>query len=67
MSRPTIDSLTAQLHIANGVLRSAKTIADREGWKTNWAPFRRRVELVLEQQREILFPKPPSPAVKKKK
>ena len=39
---------------SNSLLRSANSIADREGKRTNWEPFRFQVKDLLNRQHEIL-------------
>jgi hypothetical protein len=46
--------LKKELAKANSLLRSAYSIAEREGEKTNWWAFRLQLLQALEDEREIL-------------
>jgi hypothetical protein len=49
-----VQVLKKELAKANSLLRSAYSIAEREGEKTNWWAFRMQLLEVLEDEREIL-------------
>lgn len=44
------------LRESNECLRSAFSIADRNGESVNWESFRNRVKAILEKQHPVLFP-----------
>lgn len=41
---------------ANEMLRSAYSIADREGNDTNWKAFKNKLKWVLDEQHRYLYP-----------
>jgi hypothetical protein len=49
-----IDRLMEMLKEANEILRSAHSIASRDGNATNWGAFLKRVCAVLEAQHKVL-------------
>lgn len=49
------DSLLDEFAIANGLLRSAYSIALREGKDTNWEAFRMQLKNTLEREQEMGF------------
>lgn len=49
-----IDKLMKMLGQANSLLRSAYKIAERQGRKTNWSAFQKRVHAALEKQHDVL-------------
>jgi hypothetical protein len=49
-------SLIVALKEANGLLRSAYCIAERDGKATNWEAFRGQLKTTLEKQHAILWP-----------
>lgn len=49
-----IDKLMKMLKEVNDVLRSAHSIASREGKETNWPAFTKRVAAILEQQHKMI-------------
>ena len=42
---------------ANQILRSCKSIADRDGKDTNWSGIKAQLERILVNQHELLYPK----------
>lgn len=48
--------LTTALENANEILRSAHSIADRNGERTNWTSFKDNVQKALFEQHRILVP-----------
>lgn len=49
--------LLAAIDEANEALRSANSIAGREGECTRWVPFKNQIEGILEKQHAILYPR----------
>lgn len=49
--------LWSALKEANEVLRSAHSVASRQGAETNWESFTRRIDGVLKEQHALMFPK----------
>jgi hypothetical protein len=49
-----VQVLKKQLAKANSLLRSAYSIAERNGESTNWEAFKNQVEKALDDEREIL-------------
>lgn len=49
-------TLFVALKEANGLLRSAHSIAERNGSQTNWEAFRGQLKKALDKQHAILYP-----------
>lgn len=51
-----INRLIIEVKESNQLLRSAYSIAERDGIGTNWEAFRNQVSIVLERQHKMIYP-----------
>jgi hypothetical protein len=42
---------------SNQIIRSAYSIAERDGNETNWEAWRKQLEIALERQHAMMYPK----------
>jgi hypothetical protein len=52
-----IERLIIEVKESNQLLRSAYSIAKRDGNETNWEAFRNQVSIALERQHKMIYPK----------